>query len=223
MPFRRSIVGMGSFRLWVIICLVVLRIDEIVQNAHAFDPRAPMTPDLRPAVEALFDELEAKAVDYVLGGVALLSYVEGRNTQDIDLIVSPADLGKLPWDAKPQDADFARATYRGVRVDLLLRSNALFDEVARTARTTVPFQGRRVATATREGLLLLKLYALPSLYRTANLARAALYETDVLMLHQGAAIDDAALLDRLRPHLSGHDIAELRNILEEQRMRKRFV
>jgi hypothetical protein len=34
---------------------------------------------------------------------------------------------------------------------------------------TVPFQGRPVVTATREGLLLLKLYALPSLYRTATL------------------------------------------------------
>jgi len=208
----------------VVFCPVVLRIDEIVQNAHAFDPRAPMTTDLRPAVEALFDELEARGVDYVLvGGVALLSYVEGRNTQDIDLIVSPDDLGKLPWDAKPQDADFARATYRGVRVDLLLRSNVLFDEVARTERTTAPFQGRPVVTATREGLLLLKLYALPSLYRTANLARAALYETDVLMLHQGAAVDDASLLDRLRPHLSGHDISELGRILDEQRARRRFT
>ncbi len=171
----------------VIFCLVVPRIAEILQSAHAFDPRAPMTTDLRPAVDALFDELEAKGVDYVLvGGVALLSYIEGRNTQDIDLIVSAGDLAKLPWDAKAQDADFARATYRGVRVDLLLRNNALFDEVARTARTTVAFQGRPVVTATREGLLLLKLYALPSLYRTANLARAALYETDVLMLHTRA-------------------------------------
>jgi hypothetical protein len=186
-----------------------------------------MTTDLRPAVEALFDELDAKDVDYVLvGGVALLAYVEGRNTEDIDLIVSPGDLGKLPWDAEAQDADFARATYRGIRVDLLLRTNPLFDEVAKTARTTVPFQGRPVVTATREGLLLLKLYALPSLYRTANLARAALYETDVLMLHQGAqgaTVDDAALLDRLRPYLSAHDVAELRGILEEQRTRRRFT
>jgi hypothetical protein len=208
----------------VLSSLVVLRIDDIVQNAHAFDPRAAMTTDLRPAVEALFDELEAKGVDYVLvGGVALLSYVEGRNTQDIDLIVSPDDLDKVPWEARAQDADFARATYRGVRVDLLLRSNALFDQVARTARTTVPFQGRPVVTATRDGLLLLKLYALPSLYRTANLARAALYETDVLMLHQGATVDDAALLERLRPHLPAHDIAELGRILEEQKARRRFT
>jgi hypothetical protein len=203
---------------------VLLRIDEIVQNARLFDPRAPVAPDLRPAIEALFDDLESRRVDYVLvGGVALLSYVEGRNTQDIALIVPPDALGKLPWDAQASDADFARATYRGVRVDLLLRSNALFDEVARTARTTVSFQGRPVVTATREGLLLLKLYALPSLYRTANLARAALYETDVLMLHQGHPVDDAALIDRLRPHLPAHDIAELGRILDEQRARRRFT
>ena len=219
-PTARS----GEYPVLMVRSSVVLRIDEIVQNAHTFDPRAPMTPDLRPAVEALFDELDAKRVDYVLvGGVALLSYVEGRNTQDIDLIVSEDALAALPWDAHIEDSDFARAKYRGIRVDLLLRNNALFDEVARTARTAVSFQGRPVVTATREGLLLLKLYALPSLYRTANLARAALYETDVLMLHQGAVVDDAALLERLRPHLSGSDIAELDRILDEQRSRRRFT
>ncbi len=77
--------------------------------------------------------------------------------------------------------------------------------------------------ATREGLLLLKLYALPSLYRQGNLARAALYETDILMLRQDAMVDEEKLLAVLSVHLAPHDIDELRRILLEQRERRRFT
>ncbi|HEV3190984.1 MAG TPA: hypothetical protein VGY54_10830 [Polyangiaceae bacterium] len=204
-------------------CNVQLSIDEILQNAHDFNPRKAMTVDLRSAVEALFRELEERGVDHVLvGGVALLSYVEGRNTQDIDLIVKAEAAGAIDWNAKVVDRDFGQATYQGVRVDLLLRTNPVFDYVAEHERTQADFQGRRVPIATREGLLLLKLYALPSLYRNGQLARAALYEADVRMLHQGADIDDGELLRRLEAHLSRSDITELSRILDEQRSKRRF-
>ncbi len=201
-----------------------LPIAEIVQNAHDFNPRGQMTEDLRPAVEALFAALEQKGVDYVLvGGVALLSYVEGRNTQDIDLIVRTDQLAAIDWAATVQDRDFGRAQFRGVRVDLLLQTNPLFARVARDERTTTQFHGRSVPVATRKGLLLLKLYALPSLYRNGQLARAALYETDVRMLLQGADIADDDLLGALDTLLSPSDIAELARILGEQREKRRFV
>ena len=200
-----------------------LPIADIVQAGIAFDlKRSAMTGDLRPVVERLFDELRATAVEYLLGGVALLSYVEGRNTQDIDLIVGPDDLGKIAWSATVQDRDFGRASFHGIRVDLLLRTNPLFDRVATHHRATVELAGRSIDVASRTGLLLLKLYALPSLYRRGELARAALYETDVLMLHQGAEVDDAAILEELRAFLEPHDVAELAGILAEQRARKRF-
>jgi hypothetical protein len=201
----------------------VLAIDEIVQQAHDCDPKRPMVTDLRPAIEALFDELEAKKVEYLLvGGIALLSYVEGRNTQDIDLIVGSADIGRIDWNAKVQDRDFAHASYRGVRVDLLLRDNPVFDDVAARERAKTTFHRHTIPVVTREGLLLLKLYALPDLYRHGQLGRAALYEADIRMLHQGAAVDDDALLGRLAPHLAGNDIAELARILREQRDTRRF-
>jgi hypothetical protein len=202
---------------------VQLAIDDIVQYAHDFDLREPLTVDLRPAIEGLFGELDEKKVDHVLvGGVALLSYVEGRNTQDIDLIVGPDQLGAIDWHATVQDRDFGRAEYRGVRVDLLLRTNALFAHVAEHERATVEFHGRKIPIATRKGLLLLKLYALPSLYRNAQFARAALYEADIRMLRQGARIDDAELLRVLGAHVSKSDIAELSRILDEQRSQRRF-
>ena len=72
-------------------------------------------------------------------------------------------------------------------------------------------------------MLLLKLYALPSLYRQGNLVRAALYEADIFGLQQGATIDDEQLLATLSDHLAAHDIDELRRIVREQRERRRFT
>ena len=155
--------------------------------------------------------------------MALLSYVAGRNTQDIDLIVETADLDRMPWSATRQDDVFGSATFRGLRVDLRLTSNALFEYVRAHQSTTISFDGRQIRCASREGLLLMKLYALPSLYRRGSLARAALYETDVLMLHQGASVDDEWLLAELGRYLAKHDVDELRRILDEQRARVRFA
>lgn len=199
-------------------------IEEIVRAGLAFNPRLPMgVEDIRSSIVILFDDLERLGVDYVLvGGVALLSYVEGRNTQDVDLIVDASDLARMNWTIEARDQDFARADLRGLRVDLLLGDNLLFSQVRRLYTTTGSFGGRQVRTATREGLLLLKMYALPSLYRQGQWARAALYETDILMLHQGAAIDDEKLLGELAPHVVAADLVEIRRILEEQRGRRRF-
>lgn len=48
-------------------------------------------------IDVLSDALADRKINYLLvGGVALLSYVEGRNTQDIDLILARSDLDALP-------------------------------------------------------------------------------------------------------------------------------
>jgi hypothetical protein len=202
-----------------------LPIDEIVENGIVFNLRRKLPMyDIRATVRALFTDLRAVKVDYVLvGGVALLSYVPGRNTQDVDLIIAPKQLSKLDWQATVQDNDFGKANYHGFQVDLLLTTNPLFAYVQRKERTTITFDDINVPCATREGLLLLKLYALPSLYRQGNLARAALYETDILMLRQDAMVDEEKLLVILSKHLAPHDIDELRRILLEQRERRRFT
>jgi hypothetical protein len=180
--------------------------------------------NLRSVVRGLFAELNAASIDYVLvGGVALLTYVAGRNTQDIDLIVDPAQTPWPRWQATIQDADFGAANYCGLHIDLLLTTNPLFAYVRRHEVTTIAFDDLAVRCATREGLVLLKLYALPSLYRQGNLARAALYETDIFLLMQGVQVDDAALLSVLQQYLAAPDVAELRRILDEQRTRRRFA
>lgn len=169
-------------------------------------------------VGRLFALLEERRIDYLLvGGIALLQYVEGRNTEDIDLILSSSALDRLPeiHITGQDDAFFARGTFEGLQVDLLLTSNPLFESVARRHATTRPFVEREIPCATVEGMILLKLYALPSLYRQGNLVRAALYETDLLTLIHRYKPDLEPLFTELAPHLSSTDLAALRRVVGE--------
>jgi len=204
---------------------VNLPIDEIIENGITFNffGDTPMD-NIRGEVRALFAALRSTKVDYVLvGGIAMLSYVEVRNTQDVDIIVNPKQIKKIEWNAVVQDANFGQANFHGLRVDLLLTTNPLFAYVSRHQRTDVSFDDNLVSCATREGMLLLKLYALPSLYRQGNLVRAALYEADIFGLQQGSEIDTERLLTILGKYLAAHDVDELRRILREQRERRRFT
>jgi hypothetical protein len=54
--------------------------------------------------------------------------------------------------------------------------------VQRRYATIKPFRERDIPCATVAGLLLLKLYALPSLYRQGSFARVGLYENDIATL-----------------------------------------
>jgi hypothetical protein len=201
-----------------------LAIDEIIQNGQVFNLRRDtVMSNIRDTVRSLFVALQAAHIDYLLvGGVALLTYVEGRNTQDIDLVVDPKQINALDWQARIRDRDLGIAVYHGLQVDLRLTSNPLFAHVWQHERSIVTFDDLDIVCVTREGLVLLKLYALPSLYRQGNLARAAIYETDILMLLQGATVDTEALLAILTQHLALHDIDELRRILGELQARRRF-
>jgi hypothetical protein len=204
-----------------------LALDRIVRNGLAFDPKRTMPDtDIGTAVTEIFARLNAAGVDYLLvGGIAVLSFVEGRNTQDIDLVIDPADATAHLSGTRILDRDFGQASHRGIRIDLLLTTNPLFAQVRRDERTQIDFAGRVIPAATRKGLVLLKLYALPSLYRQGKLDRAALYETDILMLRRGSEWDDEELLGRLAPHLPSHDLAELRSVLHEltAREHRRFM
>jgi hypothetical protein len=176
---------------------------------------------LLEAVARLFALLEQRQIDYLLvGGVALLQYVEGRNTEDIDLIMSLSSLKRLPELRKvSQEDDFARADFDGLQIDLLLLSNPLFDEVRQRHATRQRFVEREIPCATPEGLVLLKLYALPSLYRQGNVTRAALYETDILTLMSVHGVDPKPLFAELEPHVSATDLKALQLIVAEIRQR----
>lgn len=144
---------------------------------------APSAPVPQDAMD-LFRLLRERRVDYLLvGGMAMLTYVKGRNTEDVDLLLSVAALAKLP---KPKIDDqndfFGRGKFGTIPVELLLTTNPLFKMVAEKFATARRFAECEVPVASVEGLIVLKLYALPSLYRQCDMDRAAIYENDITML-----------------------------------------
>jgi hypothetical protein len=203
-----------------------VHIGEVIRNAVLFNPENSrallMDSDvLIETVARFFSLLEERQVDYVLvGGIALLQYVEGRNTEDIDLIMAVSALERLPeMQLETRDADFARAKFGDLRVDILLTSNPLFDEIRKHYTTSKIFVECAIPCATVEGLMLLKLYALPSLYRQGNFTRVGLYENDVatLMHFHNPLIEP--LLDKLATYLSSNDLTQVREIVDEIQQR----
>ena len=185
------------------------------------------TDSLLTQVEQLFNLLDARNVDYVLvGGIALLTYVEGRNTQDIDLIMTLPALEKLPEiEIESQDMYFARGTFGELQIDILLTKNPLFDKVAKQYSMEKQFMDRKIRCATVEGLILLKLFALPSLYRQGSFERVGIYENDIATLMNAFDPKAEELLQELSQHLNETDMQEARSILADiqariQRFRK---
>ncbi len=172
-------------------------------------------PGLSQDLFDLFALLRDRQVPYLLvGGIALLKYVDGRNTQDIDLVLSAASLDALPEiEVSAREMDFARGRFRGLSIVVPPTRNPVFQLALERYATTHSFGDIDVRCATVAGLVLLKLYALPSLYRQGDGQRIALYEADMLMLLQRHRPDTEPLLSILALHLDAGAMAELRNIL----------
>jgi hypothetical protein len=206
-----------------------VHIGRVVRNAVIFKfrnkPTAMDGDSLLDAVERLFALLHARKIEYVLvGGIALLQYVEGRNTEDLDLIMALQSLQRVAEvEIVSQDANFARGKFGGLQVDILLTRNPLFEHVRRNHVSVQPFAERDIPCATVEGLLLLKLYALPSLYREGKFARVGICENDIATLIHDYQPQIEPLLSELAGYVSETDMAAVRDILEEIQIRiKRF-
>jgi len=212
------------------------RLAQVLLDAWEADPRrwikgpqqlregpqpAPSAPLPHDAMD-LFRLLAERHVDYLLvGGLAMLTYVKGRNTKDVDLLMSVAALEKLP-ELKIEDQKdvFARGKFKSVQVDLLLTINPLFKVVSEKFATKHSFEELSVPTATVEGIILLKLFALPSLSRQLDWERIHVCEGDVktlLALYKPAMGPLFALLEK---HILPTDLKELKKIIsnEQQRM-----
>jgi len=206
------------------------QIANVIRNAVAFNVKnwlgGSMNSDsLIQSVEDLFSVLEQRKIDYVLvGGIALLHYVEGRNTQDLDLIMALSSVEKMPeLIISSQEMYFVRANYGELEIDILLTKNPLFKKVHGKYSTEQQFLDRNIPIATVEGLLLLKLYALPSLYRQANFARVGIYENDIATLLHDYEPDLNTLLVEIANYVNESDLAEIKNIITDiQKRIKRF-
>lgn len=206
------------------------QIGDVIRNAIVFNaknwPGDPMNSDsLIQSVQDFFAVLEERKIDYVLaGGIAILYYVEGRNTQDLDLLIAVSALEKLPeLKITSRDVYFAHANYGELQIDLLLTQNPLFRKVHKEYSKVQEFLDRNIPLATVEGLLLLKLYALPSLYRQGNFARVGIYENDIATLLHYYQPDTAVLLDEISKYVNETDLDEIKDVVSDiQRRIKRF-
>ncbi len=199
-----------------------IHIGRVIRNAIVFNFRnwsggLMATDHLLGAVEQLFILLDEREIEYLLvGGIALLQYVRGRNTEDIDLIIAASSLSRLPeLQLVSQDLNFARAEFNGLQIDFLLTRNQLFNKVQRDYATVRSFAEQMIPCATVEGLLLLKMYALPSLYRQFDFTRVGLYENDIATLIQNYQPALDPLVNELALYLSQSDLAEIRNIMDD--------
>lgn len=90
--------------------------------------------------------------------------------------------------------------------------------------TTQRFGERDIRCVNVEGLIILKLYVLPSLYRQGNFDRVSIYENDILLLLLQYSIDIKETFKTLSNHLLPTDLEQIREIANDMESRvKRFA
>lgn len=77
------------------------------------------------------------------------------------------------------------------------------------------FGDLKVRTSTVEGLVLLKLYALPSLDRQGKFDKVSIYETDILLLLLRQSVDMDALLKVLSRYVLESDMQEIEQVVND--------
>jgi hypothetical protein len=198
---------------------------RIIALAHGANPATwsiPMSTDYPALVSDLLALLEERQIPFVVvGGIALLQHVRGRNTGDIDLIVSAPRLAEIPdLRIRERTEMFAYGVFRDVlRVDILFAEHPVFDLVAREFSVPMDYHIGPLPTATVDGLILLKLFALPRLYRQFDFDRIAIYEADIMQLLSRSTRDDRFFVDILAPHILESDGIELGRVLSDIRGR----
>lgn len=201
-------------------------IGEIIRNGVLFDMKnwsqSMENPNSLPeVVDQLFATFAERQIDYLLvGGVALLAYIEGRNTQDIDFILSRDDLSIVPEiNLTSEDKNFARGTFGSLQIDVLLTNNRLFRLIKDRYATEQIFGDRIIRCATVQGLLLLKFYALPSLYRQGRFDKVNIYEGDITAMLLTYGLDLSVLWKILSPHVLASDLQAMQETASDIQIR----
>jgi hypothetical protein len=198
-----------------------VNISQVLRSAAVFDFKRHASRqsfmdanNISQEAEELFDLLESRGVTYLLvGGLAMLTHVRGRNTDDVDLIISVPDQRRLEPEivlVEPPEkgSPFALGQYKQVRVDYLDARKPIFKLVLQKYCERRQFffgngKSRELPVATAAGLMLLKLYALPTVGAQMDWDRFNAYEHDVLTLWMVyPQLEPKKLLALLRPHLA---------------------
>lgn len=191
-----------------------VNISRVLARAAVFDFRRHATREsfmdasnISQEAEELFDLLETRGTPFLLvGGLAMLAHVRGRNTDDVDLIISVPDQRRLEPEVALLEAGspFSMGRYKQLRVDFLDAGAPFFRLIAEQYGERRRFDflrgGRELVCASPAGLMLLKMHALPHVTRAGDWERMNAYENDVLLLWLAhPEIDPAELLPVLAP------------------------
>ena len=164
------------------------QIGEVIRNAVALSYKNWQpgigTGGLQTDVYDLVNLLNGNRADYLLvGNTAMQFYVDTRTGHAFHLLLAVSSVESIPdLHITARDDNFLRAHFRQLQLDILLTSNPLFAYVARHCASLVSAYDQPIRIASVEGLLLLKLYALPSLYRQGDFTRVGIYESDISAL-----------------------------------------
>ncbi len=112
---------------------------------------------------------------------------------------------------------FAFGRFQELRIDCLSIENPFFGRIFKEFSTSLDYAFGKMPTATIEGLVLLKLFALPELYRQFDLDRVAIYEADLTQLMARSEQPDSFFLNVLSQYTSDSDLNSLRELLTEIR------
>ena len=114
-----------------------------------------------------------------------------------------------------RNRDIARCTFASLRVDVLFTTNPLFELIQRKHATIHRFLESDVRCATVEGLIVLKLYALPTLYRQGDGQRIGLHENEIFMLCERYRPSMEPLYAIVQPYVDADEMRELRSIVTD--------
>lgn len=175
-----------------------LAICQSIYDANAFNIRNwkngfEVDYDMLPELVIKFLKLlEESEIDFcIVGGIAYLAYIQDRNTKDLDVLISVAELEKIinRVEIISKDENFTNATFEGMRVDFLKTTNALFDYVKKHETTGYKFAEGEYPIATLNGLVLMRFDAIVDLYQKGNFNKIIFYERDLQILTLNYEID----------------------------------
>ena len=147
-----------------------------------FSIRSRYAPKTIVSFLNLLGELD---IDFcIVGGIAYLAYIEDRNTKDLEILISIAELDKiLPFvEITSEDANFANVEFENLRIDFLKTSNSLFRYIKENETTVYEFAEGEFPIATIEGLILIGFDAIIDLYQKGNFNKIIRYESDLQFL-----------------------------------------
>jgi hypothetical protein len=175
-----------------------LAICQSIYDANAFNIRNwrdgfPIDYDMLPELVIKFlNLLEEKQVDFcIVGGIAYLAYIQDRNTKDLDILISSAELDKIIdyVEITNKDINFTNAVFEGMQIDFLKTSNNLFEYVKKHETTKYDFIEGLYPIATVNGLILMRFDAIIDLYQKGNFTKIVFYERDLQVLTLNYDID----------------------------------